>query len=118
MQLVEQVGSGIIRMNDLMKEVGLPAPESTTEGMFTITLRRPPKVLDKKEEPSKKTVEKTVEKTIIDLIKNNPKSTTKNMMIATGLSRRGVEYQLNKLKASGEIERIGPDKGGYWKITK
>jgi predicted HTH transcriptional regulator len=29
MQLVEQIGSGIIRMNDLMKEAGLPAPNST-----------------------------------------------------------------------------------------
>lgn len=40
MQLVEQVGSGIVRMNDLMKEAGLPAPEFATEGMFTITLQR------------------------------------------------------------------------------
>jgi len=23
-----------------------------------------------------------------------------------------------KLKEKGAIERIGPDKGGYWKITK
>jgi ATP-dependent DNA helicase RecG len=112
MQLVEQVGSGIIRMNDLMKEAGLPAPEFNTEGMFTITLQRPPKVVGKNEE----TVEKTVEKTIIDLIINNPKTTTKNMMSATGLSRRGVEYQLNKLKEIGMIERIGSDKGGYWKV--
>jgi len=42
MQLVEQVGSGIIRMNDLMQEAGLPLPEYTTEGMFTIKLQRPP----------------------------------------------------------------------------
>lgn len=31
MQLVEQMGSGIMRMNDLMDEVGLPLPEFTTE---------------------------------------------------------------------------------------
>jgi hypothetical protein len=33
-------------------------------------------VLGKKEETSEKTVEKTVEKTIIDLITDNPKTTT------------------------------------------
>lgn len=113
MQLIGQVGSGIIRMNDLMKEAGLPAPEFNTEGMFTITLQRPLKVLGKKEETS----EKTVEKTIIDLITDNPKTTTKNRLLATGLTRRGVEYQLNKLKETGKIERIGSDKGGYWEVN-
>lgn len=69
------------------------------------------------EESSEKTVEKTVEKTIIDLITGNPKSTTKSMMVVSGLTRRGVEYQLNKLKELGKIERVGPDKGGYWKVN-
>ena len=107
MQLVEQIGSGIIRMNNSMKEAGLPEPVYSTEGMFTVSFRRP-----------LKTVEKTVEDTIIVLIKSNPKATTKDMITQTGLTRRGVEYILNKLKKSGKIERIGPDKGGYWKIGK
>ena len=34
----------------------------------------------------------------ISMIKENPKITAKDMITATGLSRRGVEYQLNKLK--------------------
>ncbi|HUM89349.1 MAG TPA: ATP-binding protein [Prolixibacteraceae bacterium] len=70
------------------------------------------------EEAVEKTVEKTVEKIIIDLINANPKTTTKNMISATGLTRRGVEYQLNKLKETGKIERIGPDKGGFWKVNQ
>ena len=45
-----------------------------------------------------------------------PTITTKEMITATGLTRRGVEYQLNKLKEAGIIERIGPDKGGKWGI--
>ena len=68
------------------------------------------------EETVEKTVEETVAKIIIELIISNPKVVTKSMMIATGLSRRGVEYQLNRLKESGKIERIGPNKGGYWKL--
>ena len=33
-----------MRLNDLMKEAGLPLPEFTTEGMFTIKLQRGPEV--------------------------------------------------------------------------
>tara|TARA_R110002050_G_scaffold70899_4_gene152681 strand:- start:2644 stop:3096 length:453 start_codon:yes stop_codon:yes gene_type:complete len=50
---------------------------------------------------------KTVEK-IISLIRENPKITAKQIEEVTKLSRRGVEYNLDKLK------RIGPAKGGHW----
>jgi ATP-dependent DNA helicase RecG len=63
-------------------------------------------------------VEKTVENIIKNLILENPKITTKNMIKATGLTRRGVEYHLNKLKDSGKIERVGSDRGGYWKVIE
>ncbi len=33
-----------------------------------------------------------------------------------GLSNRAVEMQIAKLKTSNQIERIGPDKGGHWKV--
>lgn len=70
------------------------------------------KVLGEEDELS----EKPEEKTIIDLITDNPKSTTKNMISTTGLTRSGIEYQLNRLKESGKIERICSDKGGYRKV--
>jgi ATP-dependent DNA helicase RecG len=35
-----------------------------------------------------------------------------------GLTIKGIEYHLTKLKKQGIIERIGPNKGGYWKINK
>jgi ATP-dependent DNA helicase RecG len=62
-----------------------------------------------------KTVEKTVEK-IITAIEKNPYVTIKQLQEVTGLTRRGVEWQISKLKEKKIIERIGPDKGGYWKI--
>lgn len=66
-------------------------------------------------ETGEKTVEKTVEE-ILDQIKINPNVTLKELQSKTGLSRRGVEWNIAKLKSEGKIERIGPDKGGYWKI--
>ena len=65
------------------------------------------------------TVEKncgeTVEKIIL-AIKENPSITQKGLMDATGLTRRGIEYQLQQLKKKNTIKRVGPDKGGHWEI--
>ncbi|MDR1022920.1 MAG: putative DNA binding domain-containing protein [Prevotellaceae bacterium] len=60
------------------------------------------------------TVEKTVEK-ILELLQNNPYTTQEELVKSTGLTRRGVEWNISQLKANGLLERIGPDKGGYWK---
>ena len=64
----------------------------------------------------KTTVETTVEK-IIEAIKKNKSITIKQLQSVTGLTRRGVEWQLSKLKEEGIVKRIGPDKGGYWKVV-
>lgn len=40
------------------------------------------------------------------------------LAIATGISENGVKWNLNQLKAKGILERIGADKGGYWKVVK
>ncbi|AWW29447.1 hypothetical protein DN752_04415 [Echinicola strongylocentroti] len=54
---------------------------------------------------------------------DNPVSNAGNAKIAikelgklTGLTRQGVEYNIKKLNEEGRIERIGPDKGGSWKV--
>ena len=52
------------------------------------------------------------------MIRTNPKVTINEMIKTTGLTRRGVEYNLNKLKENGIIERKGPDKGGCWQIIQ
>ena len=64
------------------------------------------------------TVEETAVKTIITLIKSNPKVTAKEMSNATGLTRRGVEYHLTKLKEQGKLVRIGSTKMGSWEIRE
>lgn len=68
-----------------------------------------------------KTVEKTVEKAgeeILSPIKVNPKIKVKELQIITGLSRRGVEWNLAKLKQEEKIERIGSRKEGFWKVIE
>ena len=56
-------------------------------------------------------VEETVE-IILNAMKENPKVTAKALQEKTGLSRRGVEYHIDKLKKDSVIERVGSTKGG------
>ncbi len=60
-------------------------------------------------------MERTVEK-ILALIKVNPRITQKQIGAETGLTRRGVEWNLKKLKNEGRFKRIGPAKGGHWEV--
>jgi ATP-dependent DNA helicase RecG len=66
---------------------------------------------------TQETVEETVEK-IIKLLKDNPQISQRELANITGLTQRGIEWDISKLKDSGQLERIGPDKGGYWKVLK
>jgi len=55
---------------------------------------------------------------ILHIIKKNPHITQNELAVMTGLTRRGVEWNLSKLKDRGLIRREGADKGGYWVILK
>lgn len=123
MRLVEQVGSGIGRIKDLMKEAGLPEPLFQKEGFFTVILQKPTNKSGKTtQKTTRKTTQKTTQKTedrIIEILAANPKASRSEIARELGdLSENGVKYQLNKLKRQGKIERVGPDKGGHWNIIK
>ena len=75
------------------------------------------KAMEEGSETTQKTVEKTVEKILAE-IRNNPAITTKELMKATGLTRRGIEWNISNLKKKGILKRIGPDKGGFWEVSK
>ena len=70
-----------------------------------------------------KTVVETVVKTVVKkedeivaILSGNPSATRQQLATATGLTVRGVEWNLKELKESGRIRRIGPDKGGHWEV--
>lgn len=54
---------------------------------------------------------------IVALIKENPHHSARTLALATGISAKGVEKQLAKLKSQGKIKRVGPDKGGSWEVV-
>ena len=53
---------------------------------------------------------------IIELMKSDPKISAKKMSQAVGITSRSVQANIQTLKTLGFIKRVGPAKGGYWKV--
>ena len=53
---------------------------------------------------------------ILELVKNNPAHTAKTMATILELSVPAIQKQIRKLQDEGRLERIGPDRGGKWKV--
>lgn len=83
-------------------------------------------MLDVVDSVLEKTTQKTTQKNklndnqkkIVECIKNNPKITRCELASKLNISSDGVKYNLKKLKDNKIIERVGPDKGGYWKVME
>jgi ATP-dependent DNA helicase RecG len=64
-----------------------------------------------------KTMMKTGVK-ILSFIMEHSDITREQLSNAIGISIKGVDWQIDKFKKNGELKRIGPDKGGYWKVVE
>ena len=116
MDKVERVGTGIRRMRDAMKDVGLAYPEIKSDRFFTITFKRPVGI-SKAQDATQKTTQQTAQK-ILDIIFENPSINRKELAQKIGnITEDGIKYHLTKLAKLGKLKRIGPDKGGQWKVT-
>ena len=102
MHYVEKIGSGIKRIRNLVPDVKFDIGSNWFRVVFKRKVRFPEKTLDK----------------ILYLIKNNPQITIKQIAEFLKISDRAVKKWLQKLKKEKKIERIGPAKGGYWKVLK
>ena len=114
---------GSRRIAEMCKEAGNPTPEwklqSSGDGLW---LRFPfsaaYQAADSATTPkTSQEQEKTREK-ILALIAANPSITTAELANRLGITAKGVEWQIGKLKKMGVLERIGPAKGGHWKVVE
>lgn len=131
MELVEKVGSGIVRMERGMEKYGLKKPRfDINDNWFSIIFDRPVQRLS---ETTWKTPQKTPQKTprktprkilteleakILGEIKKDPHISRIRIANVLKLSEYTVKEYLEKLKHKEVIERIGPAKGGYWRVRK
>ncbi|TKG90744.1 winged helix-turn-helix transcriptional regulator [Puteibacter caeruleilacunae] len=55
---------------------------------------------------------------ILELIQRNMKISIPEMAEEIGISERSIERNLEILRKEGKLKRIGPAKGGHWKIIE
>jgi len=135
---VERIGMGIRKMKEAMVAAGLREPVFEPNAFFRATFHRSPDLAMKEGMPgsekqfgdgSEKTGEKTREKTgektrektrerILNLIRANPEMTMAELAETLGLTRKGVEWSIRRLKEKGSLRRIGPDRGGHWEVAE
>ncbi len=82
--MIEQVGSGIDRIRDLIKSAKLPEPEFKTDGMFTVVFH------STVEETVEETVEKTPVEIILSKMEESPKITIKSVRVKFGQSSEKI----------------------------
>ena len=143
MHVIEQYGSGIRRINNDCDKNGSPYPVLKSEnGEFSIKFLARTKesasklgidpakfgVFDKADVANGATGPKTGPKTglktglkgrarILELLRGRPKITIAELIEETGLSRNGVKWNIDRLKAEGFVRRVGPVKGGHWEVV-
>jgi predicted HTH transcriptional regulator len=56
-------------------------------------------------------------KRIVDEMLQNKFITQSELANKIAINEKNVRNNINKLKSKGLIQRIGPDKGGYWQVN-
>ena len=59
---------------------------------------------------------KRVSLSILEYVAENPETTIPELAEITGVSTRSVERNIKKLQDAGKLRRVGPAKGGHWKV--
>ena len=131
---IERMGTGTEEMTKQCLAKGLNKPEFVPHYGFQTTIRRAvlqvpnlEKDLEKGTEKVTEKVIKSVEKklgeklgenrmAILSFMQETPTITIPEIAQKLGISETAVQNNIKKLKILGAIQRIGPDKGGYWKV--
>ena len=117
---IEKVGTGISRIKQAVDENKKSSVEFEYSSGFSVIFRKLDRTSkadlgESSEETKGKNKGKSAE-IILEAIRDNPTVTSEELCQITGLSIRGVEWNLTKLKAEGKIKRIGPRKSGHWEV--
>jgi ATP-dependent DNA helicase RecG len=73
-----------------------------------------------KTELKEKAIEETVKDTaeeIVVFISENPSITMSELAENTGLSVKGVEWNIKRLRGNGILKRVGSPRSGHWEIV-
>ncbi len=113
---VEKAGTGISRMKRAMMERGLPEPKIEITDFFTITFYSGGVIKGLGEKLGEKLGEN--QKKILNLVKEDRFITIPELSRGLKISTTAIENNIVKLKKRGLLRRVGPAKGGHWKIAE
>ena len=108
---IEQVGTGINRIKNAIKEHSQWNVEFYYNNFFTVTFTRTKKVGEKVGESLTKN-----QRLIIRSMTENPNISAKDLSDIIGISQRKIEENISKLKKKELIKRSGSPKGGHWQV--
>jgi ATP-dependent DNA helicase RecG len=104
--LIEAWGRGTIKIMSECKKLGLPDPVFKYDlSGFMIEFK------GRMVETSGKTSGK-----IVQFIKESPEITIPQLASLMEITERSIERSIQKLQKENKIERVGPAKGGHWRV--
>ena len=113
---IERWGSGLSRIYEACKKANVKVEFENLKNGFLVTFYKPSGLLKGAEKGAEKL--SINEKVIYRLVKENPYLSKQAMMEKGKMTKKTVEYNIAKLKSRGFLKRVGPDKGGHWKVLK
>lgn len=126
---METFATGLKRIKDLCDDAGCKVEFRTETDDFVVAFYRNlreewNKVDDNSLDSTTKKLPRNYQETtktkkemIKDIMRDNPLASAAMIAEQVGLSESGVQYHIKKMKATGEIKRLGSDKGGQWKVN-
>jgi ATP-dependent DNA helicase RecG len=108
--LIDAWGRSIQKINSECQRAGSPVPDYRYDysGFFLV-------FNVSSHDQSVKTSVKTSVK-ILELISTNSQITIPELADEIDVTERSIERNIQKLQQNGKLVRIGPDKGGHWKV--
>ncbi len=124
--IIEAWGQGTLRMAVWAAEAGLPRPEILEiPGAVVVRFRaRAPGKAETTEMATGKrrgNAGETLGKTprdVLRLLRERPELSTPELAENLGKSQSAIERAIKKLREAGLLVRVGPDKGGSWKVNE
>ena len=118
---IEQIGTGINRIKNAVKEHAQGNVEFYYNNFFIVTFTRTKKVTEKVPEKlgdklGVKLGENEIK--ILKLMEDNKYITTKELSEHIKISTTAVDNNITKLKKKGILRRIGSPKGGHWEVIE
>lgn len=114
---VENVGSGISRMKDAMREYDLSLGFEVTDVFFNVVFKRRLQVEGHVPKNVPKNVPKKVRQAmILDILRKDGSVSLNEIAARFDVSEKTVKRDILELKDKGLIQKVGKTKGAFWKV--